>query len=46
MRGRDHVVDLQKNTVIKQNYQKFKFEALKPIESQTKVEFTDNRYLI
>lgn len=46
VRGRDHVIDLIKNTVIKQNYQKFKFEALKPFETQTKVDFVENQYLV
>jgi len=32
--------------VVKTNYQKFKFEALKPFETQTKVDFVENQYLI
>ena len=32
--------------MLKTNYQKFKFEALKPFETQTKVEFNNNSYLI
>ena len=46
VRGRDHVIDLIKNTVVKQNYQKFKFEALKPFDTQTKVDFVENQYLV
>ena len=46
MRGRDYTIDLIRKTVVKTNYQKFKFEALKPFETQTRVEFTNNSYLI
>jgi len=46
IKARDHTIDLLNNTVIKQNYQKFKFEALKPFETQTKVEFTEVRSVI
>ena len=45
IKARDHTIDLANNTVVKQNYQKFKFEALKPFETQTKIEFTDVRKL-
>ena len=41
IKGRDHVIDLVRNTVTKNNYQKFKFEALRPFESLTKVEFSN-----
>ena len=41
IKGRDHVIDLARNTVLKNNYQKFKFEALRPFDSVTKVEFTN-----
>ena len=44
--NRDYTLDLQKNNVIKTNYQKFKFEALKPFDAVTRVEFTNNSYLI
>ena len=44
IKGRDHVIDLARNTVIKNNYQKFKFEALRPFDSVTKVEFTNVSY--
>ena len=35
------MIDLARNTVLKNNYQKFKFEALRPFDSVTKVEFTN-----
>lgn len=36
-----HMIDLTNNIVVKSNHQKFKFEALQPFETQTKVEFTN-----
>ena len=39
-------MDLKARTVTKQFYQKFKFEASKPFETNYKVEFVNNSYLI
>ena len=42
-RSRDHTVDLRSRKVVKQFYQKFKFEAMKPFEmtGSSKVEFVN-----
>lgn len=35
------IIDMVNNTVVKTNYQKFKFEALNPFETETRVEFSN-----
>ena len=41
VRTREHTVDIRSRTVTKQFYQKFKFEAMRPFETNYKVEFVN-----